>query len=83
MKNKWVFETFETDWVSVSYMRYKDEHVKLLIFERWQLKSGEVVKTRNKISNHHTEQWTSEKTKAMLTFVRSWSIGLFAWNKEN
>ena len=68
-------------------MRYKDENAKLVIFERWQLKSGEAVKTRNNISNHHTEQWTNENTKtrwkATLTFVRSWSIGLFARNKEN
>ena len=68
-------------------MRHKDENVKLLIFERWQLKSGEVIKTRNKINNYRKEQWTNEKTETRwettLAFVRSWSIELFAQSKEN
>ena len=37
-------------------MHYKDENVKLLIFERWKIKSSEAVKTRNKINNHNSEQ---------------------------
>ena len=65
-------------------MRHKDENVKLLIFKRWQLKSGEVIKTRNKTNK---EQWTNEKTetrwKTTLAFDRRWSIELFAQSKEN